>query len=199
MVERIRALLAERQLTPTQFADFIGVGRPIVSHILSGRNKPSLEVIQKVINAFPDLALPWLLTGAGAMWTGLEAVKPVQSQKPSKKALNRPQSVSPTTTTAEMVAVPAGRPASAELAATAAEAYAPQSPLPPEPALPRPVAALPQEAPAPPLAAGSVAPPDSPSSPRQSIPLQALAEPDKAIRRIVIFYQDGTFSSFQPE
>lgn len=67
MVERIRALLVLRQLTPTQFADLIQVGRPIVSHILSGRNKASLEVVQRIIAAFPEVALPWLLGGTGAM------------------------------------------------------------------------------------------------------------------------------------
>jgi transcriptional regulator with XRE-family HTH domain len=67
MVERIRILLESRQLTPTQFADAIGVARPIVSHILSGRNKPSLEVVQRILAAMPDLAMPWLLNGTGPM------------------------------------------------------------------------------------------------------------------------------------
>ncbi len=67
MVERIRNLLESRQLTPTQFADAIGVARPIVSHILSGRNKPSLEVVQRILAAMPDLAMPWLLNGTGPM------------------------------------------------------------------------------------------------------------------------------------
>ena len=65
MVERIRILLESRQLTPTQFADVIGVARPIISHILSGRNKPSLEVVQRILAAMPDLAMPWLLNGTG--------------------------------------------------------------------------------------------------------------------------------------
>lgn len=67
MLERIRTLLESRQLTPTQFADLIGVARPIVSHILSGRNKPSLEVVQRILAAMPDLAMPWLLNGSGPM------------------------------------------------------------------------------------------------------------------------------------
>ena len=71
MVDRIRALLASRQLTPTQFADLIQVGRPIVSHILSGRNKASLDVVQRIMAAFPDVALPWLLSGTGPMLAGL--------------------------------------------------------------------------------------------------------------------------------
>ncbi|MEL5993492.1 helix-turn-helix domain-containing protein [Hymenobacter segetis] len=73
MVERIRTLLESRQLTPTQFADVIGVARPIVSHILSGRNKPSLEVVQRILAAMPDLAMPWLLNGTGPMLAGTSA------------------------------------------------------------------------------------------------------------------------------
>jgi transcriptional regulator with XRE-family HTH domain len=67
MITRIRELLEARQLSPTQFADLIGVGRPVISHILSERNKPSLEVVQKIIGAFPDISLPWLLAGTGSM------------------------------------------------------------------------------------------------------------------------------------
>ena len=77
MVARIRSLLETRQLTPTQFADVIGVARPIVSHILSGRNKPSLEVVQRILAALPDLSMPWLLNGHGPMLAagiGLPAV-----------------------------------------------------------------------------------------------------------------------------
>ena len=67
MVERIRTLLESRQLTPTQFADLIGVARPIISHILSGRNKPSLDVVQRILAAMPDLSMAWLLNGAEPM------------------------------------------------------------------------------------------------------------------------------------
>jgi DNA-binding XRE family transcriptional regulator len=74
MVTRIRQLLDTKQLTPTQFADFIGVGRPVMSHILSERNKPSLEVVQRIISAFPEVSLPWLLSGVGEMLDEAAAV-----------------------------------------------------------------------------------------------------------------------------
>jgi len=67
MVTRIRQLLEQKQLTPTQFADAIGVGRPVMSHILSERNKPSLEVVQRIIDAFPEVSMSWLLRGTGEM------------------------------------------------------------------------------------------------------------------------------------
>jgi transcriptional regulator with XRE-family HTH domain len=74
MVTRIRKLLEQKQLTPTQFADVIGVGRPVMSHILSERNKPSLEVVQRIIDAFPEISMSWLLRGTGEMLA--DATKP---------------------------------------------------------------------------------------------------------------------------
>ncbi|WP_410780004.1 helix-turn-helix domain-containing protein [Hymenobacter sp. 5414T-23] len=91
MLERIREILSKYQLTPTQFADAIGTARPIVSHILSGRNKPSLEVVQKIISAYPELSLPWLLSGTGPMETDAPSVQP-QAGTPGtlSKANSRP-------------------------------------------------------------------------------------------------------------
>ncbi|WP_141765671.1 helix-turn-helix transcriptional regulator, partial [Hymenobacter coccineus] len=82
MVDRIRELLLARQLSPTQFADAIGVARPIMSHILSGRNKPSLEVVQKIRAAFPDLSIDWLLDGTGPMLVLAAPILPGASSDP---------------------------------------------------------------------------------------------------------------------
>lgn len=108
MVERIRILLESRQLTPTQFADVIGVARPIVSHILSGRNKPSLEVVQRILAAMPDLAMPWLLNGTGPMLTGTVAapVLPVATSVD----VPAPVSASIVTSVPDPVAVPVALP-----------------------------------------------------------------------------------------
>ena len=53
------------QLSAAAFADTIHVGRSSISHILSGRNKPSLEFVMKIIDAFPEVELYWLLSGQG--------------------------------------------------------------------------------------------------------------------------------------
>lgn len=58
--DKIERLIIELGLTSTRFADFIGVNRPIISHILSGRNKPSLEIIQKIVATFPELGFNWI-------------------------------------------------------------------------------------------------------------------------------------------
>lgn len=59
--QKIKQILAEKQLSPSYFADEIGVQRSSISHILSGRNKPSFEIIQKIVKRFPDLGYEWLM------------------------------------------------------------------------------------------------------------------------------------------
>jgi transcriptional regulator with XRE-family HTH domain len=63
MVERILELLKEKNLTPSQFADEIGIQRSGMSHLISGRNKPSLEFIMKIMQRFPDVKPEYLLFG----------------------------------------------------------------------------------------------------------------------------------------
>lgn len=52
--------------TASSFAHKIGVQRSSISHILSGRNKPSLDFVLKVLNQFPEVELYWLLKGKGS-------------------------------------------------------------------------------------------------------------------------------------
>ena len=49
----------------SSFAEKIGVQRSSISHILSGRNKPSLDFILKILSSFPEVELYWLLNGKG--------------------------------------------------------------------------------------------------------------------------------------
>jgi len=61
-------LLDLEQLTPSKFADLIGVQRSSISHVLSGRNKPSFDFLQKTLKAFPGLSAEWLVMGTGKMY-----------------------------------------------------------------------------------------------------------------------------------
>ena len=63
IVKRITQILEEQQLSSSAFADTIGVQRSSISHVLSGRNKPSLEFILKTVRAFPAYSTDWLLFG----------------------------------------------------------------------------------------------------------------------------------------
>jgi transcriptional regulator with XRE-family HTH domain len=60
---RITKIMEEQQLSSAAFADTIGVQRSSISHILSGRNKPSLDFVLKTIHAFPSYSADWLLFG----------------------------------------------------------------------------------------------------------------------------------------
>jgi transcriptional regulator with XRE-family HTH domain len=61
--ERIQIIIKANRLTPSEFADQIGIKRSNLSHVLSGRNKPSLDFLAKIINAFPKVNASWLVTG----------------------------------------------------------------------------------------------------------------------------------------
>lgn len=63
--DRIELIMKSYELSPSQFADRTGIQRASVSHILSGRNKASLEVMLKIYEAFPGLDMEWLMTGKG--------------------------------------------------------------------------------------------------------------------------------------
>ncbi|MFM1836104.1 MAG: hypothetical protein RJA04_792, partial [Bacteroidota bacterium] len=53
--EKIELLIKRKQLSASQFADKLGIPRSSISHILSGRNKPSLDVVQKILRVFPEI------------------------------------------------------------------------------------------------------------------------------------------------
>lgn len=65
IVNRIESLMAHYELSAANFADKIGVQRSSISHLLKGRNKPSLDFLLKVKAAFPDTDINWLLFGQG--------------------------------------------------------------------------------------------------------------------------------------
>lgn len=67
MKDRVIKFLTHENLTATKFADDIGVQRSSVSHILSGRNNPSFDFIQKILMRYKNLSAEWLILGTGNM------------------------------------------------------------------------------------------------------------------------------------
>lgn len=65
--ERISKVIEYSKLSSSEFADEIDVQRSSISHITSGRNKPSLEFIIKIKSRFPEILWDWLVTGDGEM------------------------------------------------------------------------------------------------------------------------------------
>lgn len=59
--DKIKQILIDKNLSPSYFADEIGVQRSSISHILSGRNRPSFDIIQKIIRRFPELGYEWIM------------------------------------------------------------------------------------------------------------------------------------------
>lgn len=68
MQSRIQKLIGAENLTPTRFADIIGVQRSAISHIITGRNNPSFDLIQKILSKFPRVSSEWLIMGRGEMY-----------------------------------------------------------------------------------------------------------------------------------
>ncbi|MBB6610365.1 helix-turn-helix transcriptional regulator [Pontibacter sp. Tf4] len=67
MIERIRQLMEHLGQSSSQFADSMEVPRAVLSHIMSGRNKPSLDVIIKLLAKNEEVNPNWLLHGKGEM------------------------------------------------------------------------------------------------------------------------------------
>lgn len=67
MKERILKIIEKERLTPARFAESIGIQRSAMSHIASGRNNPSLDVVTKILERYPYIESDWLLFGKGTM------------------------------------------------------------------------------------------------------------------------------------
>jgi transcriptional regulator with XRE-family HTH domain len=63
--KRLQKIFNYYDLSAAAFADAINVGRSSISHILSGRNKPSLDFVLKIVQTYPEVELYWLLNGTG--------------------------------------------------------------------------------------------------------------------------------------
>lgn len=79
MLSRIKQIIDKEKLSSTQFATEIGVQRSALSHVLSGRNKPSLDFMMKIKTRYPDINLDWLMLGKGKMIGAAEAKDTLKS------------------------------------------------------------------------------------------------------------------------
>ena len=84
-IDRIKKVMNAHDLSASLFADKIGVQRSSISHLLSGRNKPSLDFVLKVTQVFQDVDIYWLLNGKGIF------PKAPASKYPSTTPLQREQ------------------------------------------------------------------------------------------------------------
>ncbi|MDC7999807.1 helix-turn-helix transcriptional regulator [Aequorivita todarodis] len=68
-VKRLEKILEYYGITATAFAEKLDFNRSTISHLLSGRNKPSLEFVMKLLQQFPEVEMNWLLFGKGSFPT----------------------------------------------------------------------------------------------------------------------------------
>ncbi|HOR38999.1 MAG TPA: helix-turn-helix transcriptional regulator [Paludibacteraceae bacterium] len=65
--DRIEKIMQNEAMNAVQFASEIGIQGSTLSHILNGRNKPSLEVVMKILKRFDYINSDWLIFGEGPM------------------------------------------------------------------------------------------------------------------------------------
>ena len=221
ITDRIENILREYDLSPSAFSDLIQVQRSAMSHIFSRRNRPSLDVIQKVLKQFPEINSNWLLTGIGKMKQlnlfGDEPTDDGPSEKIRKEKFEKPASQNNPINYNAVVNNPPQHNAIIE------SVY--QQPIPPPPVQqnidvkspstfpplsfiepgvnkieikqesiisPEPVV-IPVPSPSPPVN-------DVKTSSVENKPTSVVEKSkEKEIEKIIIFYKDKTFSSYTPE
>lgn len=78
--QRLKELIDKKGLTLLEFSEKVGIQRSSLSHLFSGRNKPSIDLLLKIKKQFPDTDLEWLITG--------ESIGSVDSTAQKEKEIN---------------------------------------------------------------------------------------------------------------
>ena len=99
---RLKKILDYYDLSASGFAEITKIQRSSISHILSGRNKPSLEFISKVLNAFPEVDLIWFLGGSGEF---PKSTTPPQKVEPKQDTPNTIAAISENDDTIERIVI----------------------------------------------------------------------------------------------
>lgn len=167
--DKIKQILIDKNLTPSYFADEIGVQRSSISHILSGRNRPSFDIIQKIIRRFPELGYEWIMEedtysidSTGSTPSRYAATRAISSQSTSDR-YERPSPV-PQQRSSSPVSNAFVRTHRHEISADLPEQNVPET----------------------------ATKPTEPTTPGSS----QFAE--RKVERILVFYTDGSFKEFTP-
>lgn len=174
--ERISKVIEYSNLTPSEFADEIDVQRSSISHITSGRNKPSLEFIIKIKSRFPELLWDWLVTGEGEM---LKQELP-ETEMPGKSAEDEKAQPTPLPDLFTMINE------DQEFGADETGGEVPQTGS--------GELFIPSQGKAPEQISDSQRLADA----NENTLMQALGNQSSKIKRIVLFYENGKFESFEP-
>ncbi|GEN74694.1 helix-turn-helix domain-containing protein [Chryseobacterium hagamense] len=178
--ERISKVIEYSGLTPSEFADEIDVQRSSISHITSGRNKPSLEFIIKIKSRFPELLWDWLVTGEGEMLKSeLPEEKPVITEPVENSRSGNPK--------------PASLPDLFDLMSRDENSAVVQPEINEPESGPR-ESFISSQGPA----QQDITDSQASGKSNDQIINQAIDNQQSKIKRIVIFYDNGKFESFEP-
>ncbi len=86
--KRLKKVIEHYGESASSFAEKIGVQRSSISHILSGRNKPSLEFVLKVLSSFPEVELYWLMNGKGKFPSEKKSEEKITNQPTSQNQIS---------------------------------------------------------------------------------------------------------------
>jgi transcriptional regulator with XRE-family HTH domain len=186
MKDRIRQIMEAENLTSANFAERVQISRASVSHILNGRNNPSLEVVTRILNEMNYINPEWLINGTGSMYK--EGIDPNSIPKepdlfnppvdkidtsPSLGQISRGNDVNALETSLREVAARALENVSRDVAARVSEAAT------------REVAPH-----------GSVG--TSQASDATPLAMSGVNKPVKDISQIIVYFTDHTFKVFKP-
>lgn len=76
MIERIKQIMEREGMNQSQFAEAIGIQRAAMSHLVAGRNNPSLDVVTKILHRFPRVNSDWLLFEKGSIYKENVTIEP---------------------------------------------------------------------------------------------------------------------------
>ena len=213
MVDRIDLILKAKNITARQFAEEIGIQPSGMSHIMSGRNNPSLDFVMKVMRRWPEININWLMFGKGEMFADPSSLQPSRPAPAADIApaaepdlFSLPPDEPPASPSQPQPEPPAPQ--------TQPKPELPTSPLQPQPEPPAPQPQTQPETPAPqpdPVVeaafppSGTSNPAPQPqinenrlyAAPQPSVPVQPNPAPRRAVK-VIVFYSDQTFSEFTP-
>lgn len=178
MIQRINLLLRSKNITAKQFAEEIGIQPSGMSHILGGRNNPSLDFVSKVLRRYPEIDANWLLLGKGEMYN--VAGMPVQGAADTAAE----PVATPVAAVAPVVAVPQPLAEPTLFSSEELEATSPVVPHSIEEAAPQPAPVVFAEADVPPAVEES-----------EKNGSQPMA--DRTIARVLLIYNDNTFEELR--
>ncbi len=172
MEEKLRRLMKQEGINSTRLAEILGIQASGISHIMSGRNKPSFDFLIKLLNRFPQINPDWLFLDKGPMYR--DEIK--KSNSPSVQT-----SVPEISGSHPNASVPMQHPDAglfSEPGRTSAS-------------IPTPLAAFLERDDDDIIPSGT-------SHNQSSLPAKGFS-PSSRIERIVVFYKDKTFSEYRPE